>query len=131
GPELPRGLAGARLARAPGPEDVPRVDAGAVAGVPFEVEAPVADLLRPLDAQRLGRPGAGPRHLPPVAEVAALGALAPHPQALQAEAADVAVAPRDGHAVLPLDVDELRCRLRFAGRAHGRPTVGDHRCSEI
>src|SRR5262249_49660294 len=103
--------------RAPVAEHGPGEDAGVVAVVPAQGDAPAADELGAGRLQHRGLPRAGPDRLGLLSAAPALGARAVHSQLGEVEAVLGAVGPADREARGPVQVDRLRRRL--FGEVHG------------
>src|SRR5439155_12878430 len=106
---------GALGAAAPAAEPIPGVNAGRVAVVPHEAQAPGTRQLGALDPQRLRRPRSRPDLLVPFPQPPALRARAAGAELLEPEPAHVAVVEGDGDAVLTVDVDVGGGRRRLHG----------------
>jgi len=87
----------------PPPQRLEREDAGVVAVVPRDVEAPSAVKAGVVDAQRRRAAGTGPDDLVSVAKTPACGARTTQAECHQVEAGDVPVEERDRDAVISLD----------------------------
>jgi hypothetical protein len=98
-----RGACGGGVALVPPPQRLEREDAGVVAVVPRDVEAPSAVKAGVVDAQRRRAAGTGPDDLVSVAKTPACGARTTQAECHQVEAGDVPVEERDRDAVISLD----------------------------
>ena len=98
-----RGAHGGDVAFVPPPQPLEREDAGVVAVVPRDVEAPCAVKAGVVDAQRRRAVRTGPDDLASLAKSPAHGARAPLPECHQVETGDVLVEERDRDALSSLD----------------------------